>query len=774
MKVFALSLLLLLPSLHFTLATASADDPGSDARWVRLTPLVPRTSASLVYDASREILLLFGGMNDPGDAGVWFLSLRDEGRDWVALEPRGDLPTARYGHSAVLDRASDRMMVFGGRDQNSDGLLNEVWELRLQSEPEWSRVTPGGAAPSRRYAHAALLDPVGNRMIVFGGFDGSYLNDVWAFSLDGEPAWTRLLPEGEAPAPRSGMAAVYDSKSNSMIVCGGTNGQTVFGDVWGLSLGAVPRWTKLSDDGTPGRYGHVAALDVPMRELIVFGGYGGDGQPRNDVISLKLGTGSPRWRDISAGDGPAARAECAGAYVDRDRRVVIFGGTGDSKLGDTWALSLRGKPAWAMIEPESGFPSGAVTPSTIFDPVRDQMILYGGETGSVSQGETWSLSLGESPRWMQWTTNSGPGGRNAHTAVYDARRDRMLVFGGYRYAGGINFNDLWSLSLGDRRWSRIDAAGERPSPRDGHTAVLDPVRDEMLVFGGWAAHSSSYYNDLYVLEMKDGYRWRRLDPPGGGPDGRFQHSAFYDPASERMFIAGGYGVYIGGPHYGSYRHDVWALSLGDDPSWANLYLNDGSPDVAHSLYGSAYAFDAVRNRLVFFGGAFPYTGDVWTFPLDTNFWKRLTLPNAGPTPRFAASGIMDTDRDRMVIFGGRFGGREFPETWAVTWGSPPQLPEPVAGRSRRAEAAIPELRIDSDPADATVRLGYSLSAEGWVRLNVYDIQGRKVAQLVDERQSVGDHQASWNRAVHPLPSGIYFIRLASREGTTVRRLLMIR
>jgi len=50
----------------------------------------------------------------------------------------------------------------------------------------WVELHPDGAPPSSRELHTAVYDPIGDRMVVFGGLDGANaLNDVWALSLAG-------------------------------------------------------------------------------------------------------------------------------------------------------------------------------------------------------------------------------------------------------------------------------------------------------------------------------------------------------------------------------------------------------------------------------------------------------------------------------------------------------------------------------------------------------------------------------------------------------------
>jgi hypothetical protein len=68
------------------------------------------------------------------------------------------------------------------------------------------------------------------------------------------------------------------------------------------------------------------------------------------------------------------------------------------------------------------------------------MIVTGGAYGT--ECEVWALSLGAAPEWTRLYP-AGPAmpGRVRHEGVYDAARDRWVVFGGSP-AGG----DLWALS----------------------------------------------------------------------------------------------------------------------------------------------------------------------------------------------------------------------------------------------------------------------------------------------------------------------------------------
>jgi hypothetical protein len=59
-----------------------------------------------------------------------------------------------------------------------------------------------------------------------------------------------------------------------------------------------------------------------------------------------------------------------------------------------------------------------------------------------------------------------------------------------------------------------------------------------------------------------------------------------------------------------------------------------------------------------------------------------------------------------------------------------------------------------------------LPSQTYVRLNVHDISGRRVAQLVDGVLPAGAHSATFDAA--NLPSGVYICKLEADGAATVR------
>jgi hypothetical protein len=64
-----------------------------------------------------------------------------------------------------------------------------------------------------------------------------------------------------------------------------------------------------------------------------------------------------------------------------------------------------------------------------------------------------------------------------------------------------------------------------------------------------------------------------------------------------------------------------------------------------------------------------------------------------------------------------------------------------------------------DPFNPATVIGYSLVDNSSVRLSVFDMLGREVATLVNEREEPGDYSSRWD--AREMPSGVYIYRLTT-------------
>jgi hypothetical protein len=77
-----------------------------------------------------------------------------------------------------------------------------------------------------------------------------------------------------------------------------------------------------------------------------------------------------------------------------------------------------------------------------------------------------------------------------------------------------------------------------------------------------------------------------------------------------------------------------------------------------------------------------------------------------------------------------------------------------------------------NPFNPVTTIKYSLAASEHVKLIVYDLRGRQVAILIDEKQNAGPHQISFDG--RNLASGIYFYRLNAGSYVDEKRMLLLK
>ncbi len=111
--------------------------------------------------------------------------------------------------------------------------------------------------------------------------------------------------------------------------------------------------------------------------------------------------------------------------------------------------------------------------------------------------------------------------------------------------------------------------------------------------------------------------------------------------------------------------------------------------------------------------------------------------------------------------------------WLVSGSDPGGMDEPGLAR-------LDPLSVAPNPSLGATELSFSLSANAAsspVRLAVVDVSGRLVRTLVDGRIEAGRHQLSWDgtdAAGRPVPSGIYFARFESAEGSRSHKVVLTR
>jgi uncharacterized repeat protein (TIGR02543 family) len=582
-----------------------------------------------VLDAARNRVLVFGGRSADGSLkrDLWLLDLNGAGA-WRIAATTGTPPSSRAEYSAIVDPVRNRMLLFGGTDGS---LRNDLWALDLETLA-WTLIATNGPAPAPRRNHTAVYDSMRDRMIVISGLGGFSVNaDAHALSL-ASATWATLPAPGANPGIRGGHTALYDPARDRIVVYGGVGPGTLFE----LDL-ATPAWSALDPVGVPPapRTEHTAVFDAARDRMLVFGGMVGS-ETTNESWSLEFAPG-PQWIALAiAGEAPAPRRS-HGAVLDDDTMVVL--GAAGETADETWRLTVAPTLTWGELVPAGKPMPERESHTTIWDSATGGLWVWGGRSGEHTwEHDLWFLDP-TAPAWTHIsTTGITPAARDEHTAIFDSKRRRMVMFGG---RSDTVHGDLWTLDLsGPPVWSSFGIPG--PEARFGHAAVLDPVRDRMIVFGG--ATLGSIRNDVWALSLATG-TWMSLAPAGAPPPARFGHLAVYDPVRDRVLV-------IGGTDGSSRFNDVWALDLAGGTAWSALAPTGAAPP---EIEGHAGAYDPVGDRVVFFGGntSSGKSSSTWALMLaGTPSWQPVLADLFVPQARTQHAAVWDEVANRLLISGG--------------------------------------------------------------------------------------------------------------------------
>jgi hypothetical protein len=194
--------------------------------WTNLTNLTtspsPLAYGSMVWDASDQYALLFGGVNTIGNVSS---SWEYVGNAWTPLATGSAPPN----EGAMSYDSHDGYVVYFGGAYSAGGLSADTWKFHNGT---WKNLTLSvTGSPAARSLPMLSDDPNVGGVLLFGGYTGALSgtsNDSWSFV---NLTWTQLsLSAG--PSPRYEGQMVFDAADNATILFGGTDLNSTFSDTW--------------------------------------------------------------------------------------------------------------------------------------------------------------------------------------------------------------------------------------------------------------------------------------------------------------------------------------------------------------------------------------------------------------------------------------------------------------------------------------------------------------------------------------------------------------
>ena len=381
-------------------------------------------------------------------------------------------------------------------------------------------------------------------------------------------------------------------------------------------------------------------------------------------------------------------AACGNSTVDAARTSADAAPADVLSVVDAAAAPADVPACEATVDqpPPRGDAAGAV------DPVTGAFFLFGGDVGPVVSciarpafdDATWRFD----PRCNLWTRlapAAHPSARARTAYALDARRRRLLMFGGRARTAASGaytvYRELWSLDLAAGRWELLSPVGDAPVARANATLVVDAASDSAVLFGGNTSTDGARFtprNDTWRLDLAT-LTWSRVGLAGPPPARQFHAAAVRDWAM--VVLGGGDANAFAGP----FLPDAWRLDLAAD-RWTQLPLTGDTDALAGRI---SHALAARADDLVIVGGhddgALGNRNDVLSVDAAGAVTQRragdtlgtpgsgfcsfppdfANIDDASPERRSAFVLAEDPARQRVVVYGGKTDCGTASDLWSL-------------------------------------------------------------------------------------------------------------
>ena len=446
--------------------------------WAEIAPETshpgPRKGHKMAWDPARSRVILLGGYDGggyPQEMWEW------DGNDWSERLVTLPLPCEEF--VLVTNTDTSMLLAFGGHRPASDGaIFQDTWEYGGEG---WVKKTELRKAPETIHGSCSLYDLQNKIIVTFGGVSRTEETLARPFTWNGS-AWIA----GVAPTPRFGAPMVYDSARNKHIIFSGKRQITEanLSGTWELDKNG---WVN-QNPGTepPSRYGHAMAYDVSRGVTVMFGGH----NQLTDLWEWDGETWVEKVGHLEAGDSPREGFSMFGSMVyDSGRELVVYlGGLAGNGYASILARGWNGQ-TWVDLVTSGSPTGGTIDYSAGYDPVRAEIVLFGGATGVGVLAETWVLTT--SGAWQNRTPVTNPTARKGARMVWHETRETLVLFGGADTDGTLLGSNFWEWD--GSNWTELLSEG--PLPRSLAGMSYDPNYSQVVLTGGVG---NGLLNDLWI------------------------------------------------------------------------------------------------------------------------------------------------------------------------------------------------------------------------------------------------------------------------------------
>ena len=201
------------------------------------------------------------------------------------------------------------------------------------------------------------------------------------------------------------------------------------------------------------------------------------------------------------------------------------------------------------------------------------------------------------------------------------------------------------IARAQENWTQHFPAAS-PSYREAAWMTYDPVRQQVVLFGGCASDGCPSA-DTWVW---DGNNWQKKTPVTS-PPARYRHTMYFDPLSQKILMFGGQGS-------AGTLTDMW---LWDGTNWTQI-----PPPATVPIYASSYAsfaYDQLHQQAIYF------TGSGQSFASQTWLWDGATWTQLQPAtaPPHSGTALLTYDQVRQQLLLATYTDNPLNNNYVSTW-----------------------------------------------------------------------------------------------------------
>eukprot|EP00002_Diphylleia_rotans_P015374 TRINITY_DN2985_c0_g1_i4.p1 TRINITY_DN2985_c0_g1~~TRINITY_DN2985_c0_g1_i4.p1 ORF type:complete len:2280 (+),score=353.77 TRINITY_DN2985_c0_g1_i4:93-6932(+) len=482
------------------------------ARW-KAQSLYPRGIATPSVSVIGDVLYTFGDDISRdyhrGSSGffdtVWILDTVK--MTWNRRDVTGDLPPVMGSYCSIAN--GRKILLFGGFVSDANSYSDDLYEFDVDKS-SFHLVAPRSSKPPRRSLHSCFVWR--NSFHVYGGYRGSYLNDIWAFDQETN-TWSEVLSQSTAPVRGNTYGAL---DGDVFYIMGGDSSRSPSNNydsaLWSFDL-IEKKWQIVSEFASlkPIFQSHVMVVN---KTLYSFGGstatdlrtsiYRVIDVEKKMVIQdvVMSNPKNPMPFPITI---PAARS--SSEIFSVRGLICIFGGMNAVAFNDIWCTA-KDQTIWTVNQMEL-FPLPR-DDSRVVKVSETEFLVYGGMINLHQYqpiNDIWKYNLG-SNTWQNLARESNCviTAQNCAPLVYlpavSHYQNVLYVIGGDSTEESATQFVAMQYDLGKKKWQAlsVDSAFLNNAGKS-YGAAFVSIGKAMYIWGGYFLASNTGLSTVHVLNM---------------------------------------------------------------------------------------------------------------------------------------------------------------------------------------------------------------------------------------------------------------------------------